>query len=77
MKLTSFLGGVTAILSGILYFVIPAYRRKINRLKNDLANKEAEIKLVRFNEKIKKEVDDLSFDRLSSGLRKAKTNIKK
>ena len=73
MKLTSILGGITAILSTILYFVIPAYRRKITRLQSEVADHAAEIKLVRKNEQIKTKADDLGFDELSSGLLESKT----
>lgn len=76
MKLTSILGGITGILSAILYFVIPAYRRKIKRLQFEVAKKEAEIKLVRENENIKSKADSLSLDELSSGLRETKNAVK-
>lgn len=74
MKLTSILGWVTGILSATLYFVIPAYRKKINRLQSEVAEREAELELVQENEKIKSEVDSLGLDELSNGLRKSKTS---
>ena len=76
MKVTSIIAAITATLSTIMYFVIAVLRGKVNRLEREVESKNAEIKLVQENEQIKREVDDLSFDELSSSLRMAKTEDK-
>lgn len=73
MKLTSIL----AILTALFAFIANLFRNKLKAKEAETDRLRNEIELVKENERIKTESDNINFTTLSERLRKAKGNYNK